>query len=232
MRTYSSIIFAAALLVIASCGASNNKNSATDKNGAVIADPDSVQADSAASAKKELTVMDKIANLPEEPVFEMVTSLGTMKIKLYKNTPKHRENFEKLAISGFYNGILFHRVIGGFMIQGGDPLSKDPSCRDQWGTGGPGYNVPAEIKPEYKHKKGALAAARRGDAVNPYKESSGSQFYIVHDARACAQLDGQYTVFGEVIEGLDVIDTIAGVATDYRDRPESDVKIIAVKLAE
>jgi len=232
MRKISTILIAAAMLFASGCGSNNSKTSAAGKTETGAAEPDSIQVDSTAAVQKELTVMEKIATLPEEPVFEMVTSLGTMKIKLYKNTPKHRENFAKLALSGFYNGILFHRVINGFMIQGGDPLSKDPANKDQWGTGGPGYNVPAEFVPEYNHKKGALAAARRGDAVNPYKESSGSQFYIVQDARACAQLDGQYTVYGEVIEGLNVIDDIASVATDYRDRPQSDVKIIAIKLAE
>ena len=166
---------------------------------------------------------------PEEPIFDIVTNYGTIKIKLYKNTPKHRENFAKLALSGFYDGILFHRVIKGFMIQGGDPLTKDPANADRFGTGGPGYTVPAEFVPEYTHKKGALAAARRGDAANPMKESSGSQFYIVQDPYTCAQLDGEYTVFGETVEGLDVIDKIAAVETDRRDRPVAQVKIISVK---
>ena len=115
------------------------------------------------------------------------------------------------------------------MIQGGDPLTKDPANADRFGTGGPGYTVPAEFVPEYTHKKGALAAARRGDAANPMKESSGSQFYIVQDPYTCAQLDGEYTVFGETVEGLDVIDKIAAVETDRRDRPVAQVKIISVK---
>ena len=115
------------------------------------------------------------------------------------------------------------------MIQGGDPLTKDPANADRFGTGGPGYTVPAEILPQYRHKKGALAAARRGDAANPMKESSGSQFYIVQDEKTCAQLDGQYTVFGETIEGLDVIDKIAAVETDRRDRPVGQVKIVSIK---
>ena len=118
------------------------------------------------------------------------------------------------------------------MIQTGDPLSKDESKIDSWGTGGPGYTVPAEIVPENKHLKGALAAARRGDRANPLRESSGSQFYIVQDAQTCAQLDGQYTVFGQTVSGFDVIDKIASVSTDYRDRPESPVKIVTIKLAE
>ncbi|MBR6875119.1 MAG: peptidylprolyl isomerase [Bacteroidales bacterium] len=176
--------------------------------------------------------MEKIAQLPAEPVFDIITSMGVIKIKLYEGTPKHRENFAKLALEKYYDGMLFHRVINGFMIQGGDPLTKDAANKARFGTGGPDYTVPAEFVPEYRHKKGAIAAARRGDAVNPYKESSGSQFYLVQDERNCAQLDGEYTVFGETIEGLDVIDKIAAVQTDGRDCPVQDVKIITVKLAE
>ena len=181
---------------------------------------------------KEATAMEEIKNLPDEPVFSIVTNLGTIKVKLYKDTPKHRENFAKLALSGYYNGLLFHRVISNFMIQGGDPLTKDPANADKFGTGGPGYTVPAEFVPEYTHKKGALAAARRGDAANPMKESSGSQFYIVQSEAACAQLDGDYTVFGETISGLDVIDKIAAVQTDQRDRPLNDVKIVSINLVK
>lgn len=180
----------------------------------------------------EQKIADKIAALPEEPVFDIITTLGTIKVKLYANTPKHKANFAKLAFEGFYDGILFHRVIDGFMIQAGDPLSKDAEKKSQWGTGGPGYTVPAEFVPEYKHLKGALAAARRGDRANPLKESSGSQFYIVQDAVTCAQLDGEYTVYGQTIDGFDVIDKIASVDTDYRDCPVSPVKIVTVKLAE
>lgn len=177
-------------------------------------------------------IINAVAQLPEEPVFDIVTNYGTMKIKLYANTPKHRENFAKLALSGYYDGLLFHRVINGFMIQGGDPFTKSPELADKYGQGGPDYTIPAEFVAEYTHKKGALAAARRGDAANPMKASSGSQFYIVQDEYACAQLDGAYTVFGETIEGLDVIDKIAAVATDQRDRPLEPVKISSVKLAE
>lgn len=188
--------------------------------------------DSIATAHKELAVAEKIAQLPEEPLFDIVTNLGTMRIKLYSGTPKHRENFAKLALTGFYDGLLFHRVINGFMIQGGDPLTKDPANADKFGTGGPGYTIPAEFVPEYTHKKGALAAARRGDAANPMKASSGSQFYIVHSAESCAALDGDYTVFGETVSGLDVIDKIATVETGRNDRPVSEVKIISIKPVE
>lgn len=186
----------------------------------------------AMTPEQEQKVQEKLANLPEEPVFVITTTDGVIKVKLYADTPKHRDNFAKLALSGFYDGILFHRVINGFMIQAGDPLSKNPDNKDRFGTGGPGYTIEAEIKPEHKHKKGALAAARRGDAANPMRESSGSQFYLVQDEGACAQLDGAYTVFGETLEGLDVIDAIASVQTGARDIPVRDVKIINIKLAE
>ncbi|MBP3343183.1 MAG: peptidylprolyl isomerase [Bacteroidales bacterium] len=170
----------------------------------------------------------------EEPVFEIKTNLGTIKVKLYKETPLHRDNFFKLATQKFYDGIQFHRVINGFMIQTGDPLSKDPNAVAKYGTGGPGYNVPAEFRPELKHKKGALAAARKGDAANPNRESSGSQFYIVQDEKACAQLDGAYTVFGETIEGLDIIDKIASVPTGAvkRDLPNTPVIIESITEIE
>ena len=180
--------------------------------------------------KKEETKMTfNPDTLPAEPVFDIVTDMGTIRVKLYSQTPLHRDNFVKLASEGFYDGVLFHRVINGFMIQTGDPLSKDPSKANLYGTGGPGYTIPAEIVPELTHKKGALAAARRGDAANPKRESSGSQFYIVQDERTCAQLDGQYTVFGETIEGLDVVDKIAAVETGARDVPVKPVRIISVR---
>ena len=216
-----------AALLIAGCG---NKKKAEAEAAAAQAQADSI---AAAQATQDSLKMEKtISELSEEPVLDIITNLGTMTVKLYSGTPKHRDNFVKLALSGFYNGVLFHRVINGFMIQAGDPLSKDEAQKAAWGTGGPGYTVPAEFVPEYRHKKGALAAARRGDAANPYKESSGSQFYIVQNERTCAQLDGAYTVFGEVIEGLPVIDKIASVQTDVRDRPVNPVKIITVKVHE
>lgn len=165
----------------------------------------------------------------EEPEFEIITSHGTMKVKLYSKTPKHRDNFTKLVSENYYDSIRFHRVINGFMIQTGDPCSRDTALINKWGTGGPDYTVPAEFVPEYYHKKGALAAARKGDIANPKKASSGSQFYIVHDERVCRQLDGDYTVFGEVTEGLEVIDAIADVATDRYDRPYEDVTIITIR---
>jgi cyclophilin family peptidyl-prolyl cis-trans isomerase len=163
-----------------------------------------------------------------EPEFDIVTTHGTMRVKLYGKTPKHRDNFTKLVADKYYEGIRFHRVIEGFMIQAGDPYSRDTSKIDMWGQGGPDYTVPAEFVNEYWHKKGAIAAARRGDMANPTKASSGSQFYIVHDENACLHLDGQYTIFGEVISGLEVIDKIATVDTDRYDRPYDDIFITAI----
>ena len=175
---------------------------------------------------------DKWAELGEEPMLKIKTTDGTMTVKLYAETPLHRDNFVKLARSGFYNGLLFHRIIKGFMIQGGDPFTKDSTKIAQFGTGGPGYTIPAEIVAGKTHKKGALAAARRGDQVNPAKESSGSQFYIVQDETGCKHLDGEYTIFGEVVDGLTVIDKIASERTDMRDRPIRKVEIISITPAE
>ena len=168
----------------------------------------------------------------EEPVFDIVTNMGTMRIKLYSKTPKHRENFVKLVAEHYYDSLLFHRVIDGFMIQAGDPYTRDTSKVALYGQGGPDYTIPAEFVNEYWHKKGAIAAARKGDMANPKKASSGSQFYIVQDENNCLHLDGQYTIFGETIEGLDVIDKIAKVPTDRYDRPLEDVRIITVKPVE
>lgn len=224
------VIFSAvACMVMAAlaAGCGNQKKSEAAK-AAEQARLDSLKKEEMIQKQKEAGEL--AARLPEEPVFDIVTSLGTIKVKLYSKTPKHRANFEKLAISGYYDSLLFHRVINGFMIQGGDPNTKDTSLVAKYGQGGPGYTIPAEFVPEYKHIKGALAAARRGDAANPAKESSGSQFYIVQDENTCAQLDGEYTVFGQTVDGFNVIDKIAAVATDHRDRPVTDVRIITIKV--
>lgn len=223
----SIICIAGAMVLAASCGGSQKKAAQEAAEQAVR---DSLE--QVAAAEKAEKVRITMEALPEEPVFDIVTNMGTMKIKLYSQTPLHRENFSKLALSGYYDDLLFHRVINGFMIQAGDPLSKDPEMKDKWGTGGPDYTIPAEFIPEYTHKKGALAAARRGDAANPMKESSGSQFYIVQDEAGCAQLNGEYTVFGETLEGLNVIDAIAAVEKDGRDRPLNDVVINSIKIDE
>ena len=235
----------------------------------------------------------------------IATDKGEIVVKLYNDTPAHRDNFIKLAEAGFYDDLLFHRVIKDFMIQGGDPESRNAAPDAGLGSGGPGYTIPAEIVPTHYHKKGALAAARQSDNVNPRKESSGSQFYIVTGnvftegqlaalarqmmqykeqqlfnalasehrseimqmrrdkdqagltalqeelvAQVKAQmpksateffseeqrqtyttvggaphLDGEYTVFGEVVEGFDVLDKIQAVATRAGDRPEKDIKM-------
>lgn len=226
---FKALTVAAATTLIFGCN--NAAKKAAAEAAAEQARQDSIAA--ANKVAKEKSAMEIMKTLPEEPEFDIVTNLGTITIKLYSKTPKHRENFEKLALTGYYDGLLFHRVINGFMIQGGDPFTKDTTAAAvaKYGQGGPGYTIPAEFVPEYKHKKGALAAARKGDVANPMKESSGSQFYIVQDAGACAQLDGGYTVFGETVKGLDIIDRIAAVATDNRDRPLMPVMIKTIKLS-
>lgn len=252
-------------------------------------------------------------NMDKETLLKIETTLGDIKVKLYNETPQHRDNFIKLAEDGVYEGTLFHRVIKDFMIQAGDPDSKNAPKGKMLGTGDVGYTVPAEfVYPKYFHKKGALSAARQGDNVNPEKESSGCQFYIVtgkayndstllgmerkmNEAKvntifnALAQkqmkeiykmrkandedglyelqekifaqaeeeaakqpefhftpeqveayttvggtphLDGEYTVFGEVLEGIEIVDKIQQVKTDRNDRPEEDVKILKVKVLD
>ncbi len=204
-------------LALVACGSRNEKkNKAAEEQGVEQ------------KALDSLKISEKLAALEAEPLFDIVTTMGTIRVKLYSGTPKHRENFARLAFEGFYDGILFHRVINGFMIQAGDPLTKDPERVSEYGTGGPGYTVEAEFVPEYKHLKGALAAARRGDKANPWKASSGSQFYIVQDEEVCAQLDGDYTVFGQTVEGFEVIDAIASVPVNGRNLPLSPVKILTV----
>ena len=200
------IILAAAVLAMVSCGPRAGKN-----------------------AQEENTENAMENTMIQEPEFDIVTTHGTMRVKLYSKTPKHRDNFVKLVKENYYDGVRFHRVIEGFMIQTGDPLSRDTTLINKWGQGGPDYTIPAEFVSEYWHKKGALAAALKGDMANPTKASSGSQFYIVHDENACLHLDGQYSIFGEVIDGLNIIDKIAIVPTDMYDRPYEDVIIKTIK---
>jgi len=186
-------------------------------------------------------------------LIKIETSLGDITVRLYDETPKHRDNMIKLAEDGYFKDQIFHRVIANFMIQGGDPHSVGAEKGQRLGTGGPGYTIPAEFNSKLFHKKGVLSAARRGDDVNPEKESSGSQFYIVqgrvltvdelmvleqrgvHTAFSeeeveayttlggTPHLDGGYTVFGEVVEGLELIDAIANTPTDSYDRPLEDI---------
>ena len=155
------------------------------------------------------------------------TSLGDIVVRLYDATPIHRDNFVKLVKEGFYDGILFHRVIKDFMIQGGDPNSKGASADMPLGAGSTGYTLEAEIREGLHHKRGALAAARVGDAKNPERRSSGSQFYIVwgRTERGTPFLDGKYTVFGEVVEGLDVVEKIQNSPTAPGDRPIENIEM-------
>lgn len=164
------------------------------------------------------------------------TRLGDIKLVLYDETPLHKANFVKLANQKFYDGCTFHRIINNFMIQGGDPESKEGGNAANIGNGGPGYTIPAEFVPNLHHTKGKLAAARMGDHVNPTRASSGSQFYIVQNQRGTPHLDGQYTIFGEVVSGLKVVDAIAmrdmgnGMGTP-RERIEMKVTVEVVSRA-
>lgn len=194
---------------------------------------------------------------------EMITTKGDVIIRLSDSTPLHRDNFLLLVKKGYYDSILFHRVIQHFMIQAGDPASKHAAAGSSLGDGGPSYTIPAEFRASLFHKRGALAAAREGDDVNPGKASSGSQFYIVvgkifteggldsveirrlkgrkipAERRAVYKtiggvphLDGNYTVFGEVISGMEVVDSIAASPTSGSpfDRPLKDIRILKMKL--
>ncbi|TAH24699.1 MAG: peptidylprolyl isomerase [Cytophagales bacterium] len=170
----------------------------------------------------QFSVFAQTAKTKFDEIVFLKTNFGTLVIQLYDETPLHKENFLKLAKSGFYNGTTFHRIIPEFMIQGGDPNSKD-SIIDNDGMGGPGYTIPNEIKANLSHQFGALAAARMGDGVNPTKASSGSQFYIVQNKNGTPHLDNAYTVFGKTINGLDVINTIAIQPKNNRDRPTNNI---------
>ncbi len=171
----------------------------------------------------------KAPPVPKEQIIELSTSFGTMYIWLYKATPLHRANFLQLAKDSFYDNTTFHRIISGFMIQGGDPNSKDNDPNND-GQGGPytkdpipvQYTIPAEIRDTIKHVRGALAAARTN---NPEKASSGSQFYICHSTSGTSFLNGQYTVFGMVMKGQEVIDLIVSQPKNEMDRPIKDIKM-------
>ena len=213
-----------------------------------------------ATAQKDSTIKKK----DRKRDVLMQTTMGDIVIRLSDSTPLHRDNFLKLVKVGYYDSVLFHRVIKDFMIQGGDPDSKKAVAGRPLGNGGPGYTVPAEFRKTLFHKKGVIAAARTGDNMNPTKASSGSQFYIVQgkvftdggldsverfrlngrkipaEQRAVYKtiggtphLDQGYTVYGDVVKGLDVVDKIATVQTSKaqdRDRPLQDVRIIKTKL--
>lgn len=272
-----------------------------------IASAQATSIEKSTSEKIEMEKTVKGENIPG-PVVEIKTTLGDITVKLYDDTPLHRDNFLKLVKDGYYEGVLFHRVINNFMVQTGDPDSKDAPAGKMLGSGNPGYTIEAEIDyPKHYHKYGALAAARTGDAVNPERRSSGSQFYIVTGQKVSKNqldmmtqqsvmserramfnklasehmdsiksmqasgdkegleklqnelikkveaeipgapldesiaadyttiggtphLDGQYTVFGEVLEGMDVVEKIQNMETDRNDRPVEDVKILSVKV--
>lgn len=199
------------------------------------------------------------AKPPKNSFVEIKTSMGDMVMMLYNDTPLHKENFLKLVAEKYYDSLIFHRVIKDFMIQGGDPATRNPVPGKQYGSGGPDYTVPAEFRENLFHKKGVLSAARTGDNVNPDKRSSGSQFYIVQGKvypdeelkklegqmrRTFSEeqkqayrtlggtpfLDGNYTVFGEVVKGLEVVDVIAGTKTLPGDRPAEDVFILSMQV--
>lgn len=159
---------------------------------------------------------------PEDYIFILQTDFGKIEMYLFDETPLHKQNFIKLVKEKFYDGTTFHRIIPNFMIQGGDPNTKDDNPTND-GMGGPGYTLPAEFIDTLKHHRGAIAAARMPDHVNPKKESSGSQFYIVQNPNGTPFLDGQYTVFGKVLSGMDVVDKIIVQQRDQRDRPLQNI---------
>ena len=164
-------------------------------------------------------------------VLELSTDFGQMYIHLYDETPLHKANFDSLVRAGFYDNTEFHRCIRNFMIQGGDPNSKDDN-RGNDGSGGPGYTVAAEIdSSKFKHTYGALAAARTGNSGNPERRSSGSQFYIVNNVNGTPHLDGEYTTFGMVLSGIEVATTIAKQPQNSSNLPNERIKMV-MKYAE
>lgn len=270
--------------------------------------PFAMKAQNDKEINKTSEMTEKDINNVEGPVVEIETTMGNIIVMLYNDTPLHRDNFLKLVKEGFYDGVLFHRVINDFMVQTGDPDSKEAKPGQMLGSGNPGYTIEAEIDyPRHYHKYGAIAAARTGDAVNPERRSSGSQFYIVTGEKmsegqiermaeqavmnerrelfnklasenmdtiramqaagdneglnklqgelisrvekevpsspmaenlktdyttigGTPHLDGQYTVFGEVLKGMDIVEKIQKVETDRNNRPVEDVRILSVKV--
>lgn len=203
-------------------------------------------------------------NLSPDPFSSLIdihTSMGVLKAELFFHTPTHRENILRLAKENFYDSTLFHRVIKGFMLQAGDPESRNAPTNKRLGGGGAGYELDKEFNTTFFHVKGALAAARTSDEVNPDKKSSGCQFYIVQGRPVeveqleknerrygfsyspeqknyyavyggAPQLDMEYTVFGRIYEGLNLLDSMANVPTDNNDRPRKDLKILSIKIVK
>lgn len=161
---------------------------------------------------------------PKDSLVQIGTPFGEIVVALHYETPEHRKNFLKLASQGYFDSTTFHRIIAGFMIQGGDPNSKD-SIPNNDGMGGPGYTIPAEFNPALTHVQGALAAARMGDQMNPERRSSGSQFYLVENPQGTPFLNMNYTVFGLTLKGIDVIQTIAQQPKSPGDRPYKNIKM-------
>lgn len=171
-------------------------------------------------------------SISEEPVFDIITSEGTIRVKLYKQTPNHRNNFAKLAFDGFYEDLIFHRVVKNLMIQTGDPLSRNAKEDARIGDNDVGYDIDAEIFENITHKYGSLCAVAHKPNKQNVKQSSGSQFYILSNKNGAAHLDGKYTVFGETIDGLSVVDSINNTAQAKYNRPEKNIvieKIVLVK---
>lgn len=264
MKKISFLILLCAALFCAGCSSSNaTKNQSSTESSEVTADNSQEMTDDEAAVDMS-DILEKLKterNMDDLTKVIFKTSMGNITIALYDNTPLHKENFLKLVKSDYYNDILFHRIIQGFMIQTGDPDSKGAPVGKQLGSGGPDYTIPAEFRKENYHKRGAVAAARQGDNVNPTKASSGSQFYIVDGKKFTKDelsqitsyygttftdeqvavyttiggapfLDMQYTVFGEVVEGMDVVDKIAAQKKDRFDRPFNDIKIISTQVVE
>jgi cyclophilin family peptidyl-prolyl cis-trans isomerase len=193
-------------------------NWSTGPRGALIIALSLVLSLSALAAKKP-------RSSKKDEVVTISTSLGDIRLILFSNTPLHRANFLKKATTGFYNGTTFHRVIPNFMVQGGDPNSKDSNPTND-GLGSPNEpTIPAELAAGHRHDYGAVAAARQADFANPQRASSASQFYLVGNRQGTHFLDGQYTVFGQVIQGQELIDKIAALPRDGRDRPLADLKM-------
>lgn len=252
--TYIALGCMTALVFLNASGCKNKSETPAKPQTAVVEEKPATTEQPAISTP---SVPDVSKVLPDLAKVKISTKYGDMIVALYNETPLHRDNFLKLASEKYYDGLLFHRCIKNFMIQGGDPQSRGASPSAMLGNGGPGYTVPAEFRPNLIHKRGALCAARQGDQVNPKKESSGSQFYIVQGQTwtdmqlsqiemniagtmpgfkytdeqkqlyktvgGTAQLDMNYTVYGEVIYGMNVIDSIATLPGNQMNRPLKDV---------